>query len=169
MKELEIQVAPNTEGTLPTEFGLLTELTSLTVSFANRQGTLPVEYSNLVKLQKMDFRVNDISGTVPPEYANLTDLSKFPILTPTEINLDSLSFSKFSPYHVSNRCYFMVNIVYRTTDYLDLRQMNLSGSLGDDICSLEFDVLRADCPKTNEDSSASVEFVCECCQFCWQV
>ena len=63
-------------GTLPTEFGLLSGLTSLT-SFRSKDffGTLPTEVGLLTNLnEKFDFSANTFSGRLPSEIGQMTKL-----------------------------------------------------------------------------------------------
>merc|ERR1719230_268680 len=63
-------------GTLPTEFGLLSGLTSLT-SFKSKDffGTLPTEVGLLTNLnEKFDFSANTFSGRLPSEIGQMTKL-----------------------------------------------------------------------------------------------
>jgi Leucine-rich repeat (LRR) protein len=63
-------------GTIPTELGLLTKLTTLNLKWTNRQGTLPNEYSKLTNLMTLDFSYNSaITGTIPSYYSQMTSLS----------------------------------------------------------------------------------------------
>lgn len=75
MQSLHIKEAANLSGTLPTELGLMTNLTSMVLSFTNREGTLPVEYSNLTKLATLDlFNNKGLTGSLPTEYSQLVNL-----------------------------------------------------------------------------------------------
>jgi hypothetical protein len=66
---------------------------------------------------------------------------------------------------------FFCLFVFLFIEFLDLSRMSLSGSLGDDICSIEFDILRADCADVSRNNTISnnAQFVCECCHLCEKV
>jgi Leucine-rich repeat (LRR) protein len=64
-------------GTIPTEFGLLTNLQNLELSvnpFFDQGTTIPSEIGSLTKLEILYFSGSSISGTVPSELSNLRRL-----------------------------------------------------------------------------------------------
>ena len=67
-------------GTLPTELGLLTHVTSFNVQQTARMqylsGSLPTELAVLSRLQTLAVRFTLISGTLPPGVASLTSLKR---------------------------------------------------------------------------------------------
>lgn len=68
----------NMQGSLPDEIGLLTGLTSLTISNnANLNGPLPSSIVNCTNLEGLFFVKSDLSGTIPTNIGLLTKLSKF--------------------------------------------------------------------------------------------
>merc|ERR1712100_388655 len=58
--------------TIPTEFGLMTNLESLYLESNAFTGPLPSEIGQLPKLTELLLYDNNLTGTVPLEYANLT-------------------------------------------------------------------------------------------------
>ena len=59
-------------GSIPSEFGLLTRLSSLKFSQNHLRGTLPSELGNLKDVTLMAISRNGISGTVPSEFGRLS-------------------------------------------------------------------------------------------------
>ena len=72
-------------GVLPTELGLLTNLTSITIFNSTLSGTLPTQLAKLSKLHYMFLAKNNHTGALPTQLGQLTQL--------TNLNLD---FNKFS-------------------------------------------------------------------------
>jgi hypothetical protein len=62
--------------TIPTSIGLLTQLTSLTVSggstFLSVKGTIPSSIGKLVRLRYLDMQGNELTGTIPSSIESLT-------------------------------------------------------------------------------------------------
>lgn len=52
-------------GNLPTELGLMSNLTAMVIVETSITGDLPVEYMNLRHLRDFQFTNNDLSGTIP--------------------------------------------------------------------------------------------------------
>jgi Leucine-rich repeat (LRR) protein len=52
-------------GTIPSEFGMLTELTDLTIDGTNIQGTIPSSLGSLTKLQKLVLSDSEWTGELP--------------------------------------------------------------------------------------------------------
>ena len=74
---LEILESPSMTGLLPTELASLGNLQRLSVSNTGRQGPLPVEYQFLTNLMEFDVSTNvEITGTVPVEYTSMSKLGK---------------------------------------------------------------------------------------------
>lgn len=59
---------------IPTEVGLLENLTSLVVSAGNMKGTLPSEIGNCAVMKKLQIDHNQIAGPIPSEIGNLKQL-----------------------------------------------------------------------------------------------
>ncbi len=63
-----------TQGGLPSEVGLLSELEVLILSKNNLAGTLPSELGNLVNLAVLYLQDNLLEGKIPPELGNITSI-----------------------------------------------------------------------------------------------
>jgi hypothetical protein len=74
-----------TTGTLPTQLGMLTALTTLTLEAlynyqsgrydnVNLTGTLPSELGALTNLVRLELDGNSLTGTIPSEWARMTRL-----------------------------------------------------------------------------------------------
>ena len=60
-------ISNNLKGTIPTEIGLLTSLTSLGISFNdNVTGTIPTNLCTMLPLKKLDLSWNALTGNIPP-------------------------------------------------------------------------------------------------------
>ena len=66
-------------GTIPTEFGRLTNLVDLSLQKTDRIGHIPTELANLSKLTLLDLNSNLLDGSIPYEFSALTNL-KFLLL-----------------------------------------------------------------------------------------
>jgi hypothetical protein len=66
---------PNFSGTIPTQLGLLSNLTSLYIAQAAVTGTLPTEIGRLTKLNILSIVGTKVTGTIPTEYSRLTNLT----------------------------------------------------------------------------------------------
>lgn len=64
----------NFKGTIPTEYGKLTNLHFLSLSSNSLTGNLPTELSNLQKLEALRVHWNDLSGVIPPEFSTMSRL-----------------------------------------------------------------------------------------------
>jgi len=64
-------------GTLPTEIGLLTDLTDLYLSSNSMYGTIPTEIGQLVGLKSLWLTGNSMVGQLPSEVGRLTGLNEF--------------------------------------------------------------------------------------------
>ena len=60
--------------TIPSEIGLLTQLTALSVPFTGLSGTIPSTMGNLVRLTQLGLSYNQLSGTIPSTLGNLSQL-----------------------------------------------------------------------------------------------
>jgi Leucine-rich repeat (LRR) protein len=63
-----------TEGTIPTELALLSQLTHLDFFNDPMNGTIPVELSLLTKLEFLDFGGTELTGSIPTELFLLTNM-----------------------------------------------------------------------------------------------
>lgn len=66
----------NLTGSLPTEIGVLTQLTSLNIFNNNISGTLPTTISNLTNAITLELGSNQLTGFIPPLIANLSSLER---------------------------------------------------------------------------------------------
>ncbi len=64
-------------GNIPVEIGNLSSLTSLSLNYNQLTGNIPVEIGNLSLLQIINLSGNQLSGTIPSELGNLTNLTYF--------------------------------------------------------------------------------------------
>ena len=63
------------EGSIPTEFGVMSSLAHITIDHNRLTGPLPTELGQLSELGCLDFYHNQLSGTVPSEIGLLTKLT----------------------------------------------------------------------------------------------
>ena len=63
-------------GAVPLELGLLTELTSLDLSYNRLTGAIPAELGQLARLTSLDLSFNRFSGAIPTELGSLPDLQE---------------------------------------------------------------------------------------------
>jgi hypothetical protein len=64
-----------TGSTIPSEIGLLTQLTYLDFSYNRLTSTIPSEIALLTKLSVLSFYKNQLTSTIPSEFARLTQLT----------------------------------------------------------------------------------------------
>ena len=81
-------------GTIPSELGNLTELTTLYLDRNTLSGSIPPELGNLTNLIYLRLYYNSLSGSIPSELGNLTNL--------TELYLMQNSFSGSIPASFGN-------------------------------------------------------------------
>lgn len=77
INRLEIYSRHALSGTIPSEFGLLTDMEYLRLSFAGLSGSLPEALGSLTKLRELNVEGNALSGTIPEEYRSLSSLVTF--------------------------------------------------------------------------------------------
>ena len=68
------------KGTIPPEFGSLSELRRLDLSHIDLTGTIPPELGNLSKLTYLNLSFSDVTGTIPPELGNLSKLQTLTLM-----------------------------------------------------------------------------------------
>ena len=107
-------------GSIPPEFGNLTQLNNLNLSENKISGSIPSELGNLSGLTNLDLSENNISGTIPPEVGNLSNL--------TNLDLGSNNISGDIPAEVGN---------LKNLTNLDLGNNKLTGSVPDELGNLE--------------------------------
>jgi len=138
-------LAFNTEfklGTIPTEFGRLTNLVDLSLQKTDRIGHIPTELSNLKKLNLLDLNSNLLDGPIPYQFGELTNL-KFLLLKENSLTGD-----------IPPQFEHLTKL-----DTLLLDDNNLSGGANNNVCEhdLALTTFIADCSEMGE---------CECCTKC---
>ena len=89
----------NLSGPIPSDIGLLTNLTSLNLSANNISGSIPPELGSLINLSYLYLQNNDLSGVIPSTFGNLIKLKRLKLYAnqltgdiPMELySLDSLT------------------------------------------------------------------------------
>ncbi len=106
-------------GSIPKEFGKLTKLTSIYLFSNSLIGNIPAELANLAGLSTLYLRNNELSGSIPSELSNLTNL--------TRLNLSYNSLSGGIPSTLGN----LVNLtrIYLNNNSLNGRIPSTLGSL----------------------------------------
>ena len=67
--------SPSMIGTIPTQLGNLTALTSLSLGSNRLTGSIPAQLGNLTKLTNLNLSGNQLTGNMPTELGNLTNLT----------------------------------------------------------------------------------------------
>jgi Leucine rich repeat len=62
-------------GTIPSSLGLLTQLTGLSLNGNGLIGSIPSSLGNLIQLTSLDFFNNELTGTIPSSLGNLVQLT----------------------------------------------------------------------------------------------
>jgi len=62
-------------GTIPTEFGLMTSLNYLNLKRSSLNGTIPTEFGLMTSLNHLDLYYNELTGTIPTEFGLMTSLT----------------------------------------------------------------------------------------------
>jgi hypothetical protein len=106
-------------GTLPPEFGLLTDLEWIDFTANSLTGTIPESYGSLTNLVEITFGENNLNGTIPSSFGQLTGL--------LNLDLSENSFTGTLPPSLGQ----LSNLVYLT-----ISQTSLSGSIPDSFGSL---------------------------------
>jgi Leucine-rich repeat (LRR) protein len=102
----------NLVGTIPSELGNLSQLTSLNLYHNQLSGSIPSELGNLSQMTNLSLGSNQLSGSIPSELGNLSQL------TSLSLGLNQLSGS--IPSELGN---------LSQLTFLDLNQNQLSGSI----------------------------------------
>ena len=77
VKEIIIAHNYKVQGTIPTEFGSMTNLEQLQLSNNALTGTLPTELGRLGLLEEINVTGNRLTGTIPESYKALDNLETF--------------------------------------------------------------------------------------------
>ena len=152
-----VNMPPGT--TIPTELGLLTQLTQLQLYYNLYAGTIPSEIGLLTLLTELSFWQSGLSGTIPSSLGNLLQLSyldfsesKFTGSVPSELgNLVMLNELYFTSNPLSGS--IPASIASLTNlEYLSFNETSLTGSIPSSVCSHIISLL-IDCG----------EIECSCC------
>ncbi len=121
----------NLNGSIPSELGNLTALTSLNLSINDLTGSIPSELGNLTALTNLNLSINLLTGSIPSELGNLT------ALTNVDLSLNDLTGS--IPSELGNltaltnlNLFFNLltgSIPQELGNLVNLRELNLSGNL----------------------------------------
>ena len=117
------------KGPIPSEIGLLTNLTYLNLFYNEVSGPIPPEIGNLVNLTYLNLGYNELSGSIPSEIGNLLNLNY--------LILGNNHFSGTIPSEIGN----LVNL-----ESLDLTKNQLYGLIPEDICNLPDSVFTLNSP-----------------------
>jgi len=104
-------------GHIPPGIGLLTNLTTLTITNTKGPtltGSIPTEISNLTKLNVLDLRGNKLTNAIPTQVGDLTTL--------TYLNLSDNNFTGGIPASI-------LSANLNRVTYLDLSKNNLTGQI----------------------------------------
>ena len=108
-------------GTLPTEVGLLTQLTNLDLGITSLEGTIPTELGNLSALTFLQLHSTGITGTIPTELGLLTALSTLALY---DSNIEG-----FIPEELGS---------FAAVGYFFLQNTNLSGTVPIEFCTSHY-------------------------------
>eukprot|EP00798_Chlamydomonas_sp_ICE-L_P000045 gene45-12859_t len=87
------------DGSLPSEWGYLDSLTSISFGSSNMSGTLPASWSGLTAIVQLDLSGNHFSGTLPTEWGSMGDLQQLNLASsdsPRSVTTIDLSYSSLS-------------------------------------------------------------------------
>lgn len=122
-------------GTIPSEIGLLTLLGGLVFSDTELRGTIPSTIGNLVQLTYLEFSNSAFTGSIPSSFAGLAELY--------ELYITSNPISGSVPSWITT----LTNLAY-----LSLYNTSLTGSIPASFCS-----------QANETLIDCSEISCSCC------
>ena len=122
---------------IPSELGLLTQLTYLSLIESELLGTIPSTLGNLVLLTELYLSYNQLTGTIPSTLGNLTELTGLSVLE-NRLTGDIPST--------------LGNLTQLT--YLDLGNNQLNGTIPSTLCSVPGIDIYIDCANV----------VCSCCK-----
>ena len=146
--------------TIPSEIGLLTQLTELELSYFQLTGTIPSTLPNLTKLTILRMSENKLNGTIPSSLSRLLQLK--------QLDLNGNLLTGSIPYSVSrltklSYLNFGANLLTGSipsslSNLTELASLNLvgnslNGTISLSLCSSVSDDIQIDCG----------EIACDCC------
>jgi len=158
-------------GKIPPGLGNIKSLQSINLKENQLTGIIPIEFLNLEQLKQLNLAKNDLVGIIPNDIDNLSQLQNlnlannglFGQIPDTIGNIKTLQVINLS----NNMFHGYIPSSLAGID--DLRELDLvtnefdeNESVPSEICTLELDVLTADC--FAEDEENYVE--CDCCTSC---
>ena len=123
--------------TIPTEIGLLTELTRLVLWYSKLSGSIPSTLGNLVQLTDLELPYNLLTGTIPSTLGNLANL--------TSLDLEDNQLTGSIPSALEN---------LKQLSSMRLTDNQLTGTIPSTLCSFFGITIKIDC----------ANIICECCQ-----
>ena len=124
---------------IPTEIGLLTQLTSLSLFQNGLTGTIPSTLGNLIQLTTLNLFDNELTGTIPSALGNLIQL--------TDLSLSFNLLNGLIPSTLGNLMQMKSLFLYNNPE--------LRGTVPSPLCSLPGIAIGIDCD--------NCEVVCSCC------
>jgi hypothetical protein len=134
--------SPQLHGTLPTELGSLSNLQILKLNWVNVSGPLPTQLGQLTKLVDLELSGTELRGTLPTEWNSLTNLKSLDVSA-------ALQITGTVPSEYGRMT---------SLKYIDLGGTMLGGTVGPEVCALEFGSFIADCRGNL--------LICDCCTGC---
>jgi len=168
-----LRLETNAFTSIPTEFGDLDSLQSLTMSENSVAGTLHTELGSLSNLRTLELRSNDFTGIIPPQFGLLTNLRDLDLssnaltgLIPPDIGL---MLRLFSLQLQSNRLSGNIPVEFGLLERLSevrVDENDLTGAVPDAVC----DVFSSTLPTFYLDCGGQPpQVVCPpgtCCTYC---
>jgi Leucine-rich repeat (LRR) protein len=158
--------SPNGARTIPSEIGLLTQLTELVLSTFQLTGTIPSTLSDLTKLNFLSLIGNKLNGTIPSSLSRLSQLQQLDfsdnLLTgsiPSSLSgLTQLQFLNLNTNSLTGEVPSTLSDVTELL-YLNLVANSLNGTILPGLCSIG-DSSSSDSFKVLIDCG---EIACDCC------